>query len=98
MLSSDLPYPLFSNSDDINITEEVDIVVILLYMIYIMSVRVVSKFSADVLSSVALLSWFYINLNSVTVDGYYCSRSVYFQEQKKIRSLQWSKINCPPSH
>ena len=38
MLSSDLPYPLLSNPDGINITEEVDIVVILLYMIYIMSV------------------------------------------------------------
>ena len=37
-LSSDLPYPLLSNPDGINITEEVDIVVILLYLIYIMSV------------------------------------------------------------
>ena len=61
MLSSDLPYPLLSNPDSINITEEVDIVVILLYMIYIMSL---SNFSADVCSSVVLLSWFYINLNS----------------------------------
>ena len=38
MLASDLPYPLLSNPDGINITEEVEIVVILLYTIYIMSV------------------------------------------------------------
>ena len=38
MLTSDLPYPLLSNTEGINITEEVDIVVILLYMIYIMRV------------------------------------------------------------
>ena len=75
MLSSDLPYPLLSNPDSINITEEVDIVVILLYMIYIMSVSCQLLQSRCVVWSV--VPGFYISLNSVELTVII---ALYFQD------------------
>ena len=76
MLSSDLPYPLLSNPDGINITEEVYIVVILLYMIYIMSVscQLVQSRCDD---CVVPVSGFYISLNSVELTVII---ALYFQD------------------